>query len=39
MLLVKGKYIKSLINFALSIFRKYYGCPMAGFSIPAAEHR
>ena len=21
------------------IFREYYGCPMAGFSIPAAEHR
>ena len=19
--------------------RKFYGCPMAGFSIPAAEHR
>ena len=22
-----------------STFRKYYGCPMAGFSIPATEHR
>jgi nicotinamide phosphoribosyltransferase len=34
-----------LINFlgtdtipALQLHRRYYGCPMAGFSIPAAEH-
>ena len=35
-----------LVNFmgtdtlaALTTAKRYYGCPIAGFSIPAAEHR